>query len=186
MSVQAAIHHFPPVPAPLIEKANNLYSYLMYANAPLGEQLEAVYRYTDEFNAFLAPLMSCGKGCSHCCHIDVQITVLEAEYIQVKRGIPAQVNAGLTHGHREACPFLAPWGACSIYEARPLICRLYHVAGDPENCKPGRDQMLYVNPKDNHYGNDIFANLMKWLMHVAESNPECRFGDIRDFFPGGR
>lgn len=183
MSESTALPKLPLTPAPLIEKANSLYGFLMYGNAQLGEQLEAIYRFVDEFNAFLAPFMSCKKGCSHCCHIDVQITTLEAELIQMRQGIPAQPAPQFTHGHRDPCPFLASDGSCGIYESRPLICRMYQVVGDPENCRHGRNQLTYVDARKGHFGNDAFANLMRWLKHVVESNPDCRFADIRDFFP---
>lgn len=32
------------------------------------------------------------------------------------------------------CPFLAPDSTCSVYEARPLPCRTYHVRTDPSLC----------------------------------------------------
>lgn len=183
MPETTVLHQLPPPPAPLIEKANNLFSYLMYGNGQLGEQLEAVYRFIDEFNTFLAPFMSCKKGCSHCCHIDVQITTLEAELIQVQQGIPVHQAPQFTQGHRDPCPFLVPDGSCSIYESRPLICRMHQVVGEPENCQQGRNQLTYVDPRKGHFGNDIFANLIRWLGHIVQSNPGCRFADIRDFFP---
>lgn len=179
-----ALPQLPLTPAPLIDKANNLYAYLMYGNGQLGDQLEAVYRLVDEFNAFLAPFMSCKKGCSHCCRIDVQITTLEAELIQVRQGIPAHPAPQFTFGHRDPCPFLVPDGSCGIYESRPLICRMYQVAGDPEHCQDGHEQLTYVSAEKGHFGNAHFDNLMRWLKHVVESNPGCRFADIRDFFPG--
>ena len=181
-----ALPKLPPTPAPLIEKANNLYAYLTYGNGQLGDQLEAVYRLIDEFNAFLAPFMSCKKGCSHCCHIDVQITTLEAELIQVRQGIPAHQSPQFTHGHHDPCPFLTPYGSCGIYESRPLICRMYQVVGEPEHCKDGYNQLTYVNAEMGHFGNAHFANLMRWLIHVVESNPGCRLADIRDFFTVGK
>lgn len=174
--------NLPSIPKPLVEKANALYMYLMHSRAPLGEQLHAVYRYTDEFSLFVAQFTSCSKGCSYCCHMDVQITTLEAAYIHVHAGVTLRDDGPLTAGHRDPCPFLGGDGACGIYSARPLMCRLYHAGGEPENCRPGRSQIHYGHPP--HFGNAIYANLVRWVHHVTiEGGGTLR--DIRDFFPVG-
>lgn len=170
----------PPVPRPLVEKANILYTYLMQSRAPLGEQLHAVYRYTDEFSHYLNQYMSCGKGCSYCCHMDVQITTLEAAYIQAHTGVTPNGSVSLTTGHRDSCPFLDSGGTCGIYSARPLMCRLYHAIGDPKNCEPSRTQMHYGHPP--LFGNAIYANLVRWVHHVTIEGGDA-LRDIRDFFP---
>ena len=170
----------PPVPRPLVEKANALYTYLVHSRAPLYEQLHAVYRYTDEFSSFISQFMSCSKGCAYCCHMDVQMTTLEAEYIQVNAGVALRITKSITTGHRDPCPFLAKGGSCGIYSARPLACRLYHAAGEPANCQPGRLQNHYGHAP--LFGNPIYANLVRWVHHVMiEGGGALR--DIRDFFP---
>jgi len=172
----------PPVPKDLVEKTNALYSYLMHSGAPLNMQLQAVYHYLDEFQPYIAQFVSCSKGCSHCCRIDIQITTLEAEYIQVYTGIPIQLKATLssiTTGHRDACPFLLKDNACGIYSVRPLMCRIYHAFGEPENCKHGRRQVHYG--QSPNFGNDIFANLVRWTHHVVINGGGALL-DIRDFF----
>ncbi len=169
----------PNIPDDLVEKANALYQYLMTTRDTLGEQLHAIYQYLDIFRPYLAPYMSCSKGCSHCCHIDVQLSPLEAAYIQMRTGVVMSQPRSITTGHTTPCPFLSEAGACGIYEARPLACRIFHAMGDPENCRPGRNQIQYGHPPN--YGNDIFANLMRWMRHQeTQNNWSAR--DIRDFF----
>lgn len=177
-----AVPDLPPVPRPLVEKANALYIYLTQSGDSLGEKLQAVYRYTDEFSQFISQFMSCGRGCSYCCSIDVQITTLEAHYIQERTGISARGGMSITTGHRDPCPFVATDGSCSAYSVRPLVCRIFHAAGEPTNCRPGGTQIQYGHPPS--FGNDIYANLVRWTHHVTiEAGGTLR--DIRDFFPAG-
>ena len=176
----------PPIPRPLVDQANALYRALQTSRATFGEQLHMVYRYMDSFAPYLAQFTSCsraGKGCSHCCRIDVQITTLEAENIWLYTRRPVQpTNGPITTGHKTPCPFLDNAGACTVYEQRPLICRIYHVAGDPAHCDPksGVKQIHYGHPPT--FGNDIFANLVSWTHQVAINNGGT-VRDIRDFFP---
>lgn len=173
----------PNIPSDLVEKANALYQYLMSTKDTLGVQLHAIYRYLDGFQPYLAPYMSCSKGCSHCCHMDVQLSPLEAAYIQMRTGTQMHQPRSLTTGHLTPCPFLSEAGACSVYDARPLVCRIFHAMGDPENCRPGRDQLQYGHPPT--YGNEVFANLMGWIRHQETQNGWSP-RDIRDFFPNDR
>jgi Fe-S-cluster containining protein len=173
----------PPIPRALVNEANALYDSLNQLGRQLGEQLTLVYAYLDKFGPYVSTFASCSKGCSHCCSMDVQLTTLEAEYIQVHTGVPLRAAGRLTTGHRSPCPFLTDAGACGIYRFRPLVCRIFHALGDPENCRPGREQIQYGAPPQ--YGNDIFLNLLGWVNHVTiHADGTCR--DIRDFFPHPR
>lgn len=86
--------------------------------------------------------VACRQGCSHCCHQTVGVTPLEAfaivahllrtrsdeeltelsatlgERVRETRGL----SAAEQYSPRFPCVFLED-GACSIYEARPLVCR---------------------------------------------------------------
>ena len=175
----------PPIPRSLVDQANALYRALQTSRATFSEQLHMVYRYMDSFQPYLAQFTTCskqGKGCSHCCRIDIQITSLEAENIWFYTRRSAQLTGPVTTGHKTPCPFLANDGACSIYAERPLICRIYHVTGDPAYCDPksGAKQSHYGHPP--RFGNDIFRNLLRWTDHVASNNGGT-VRDIRDFFP---
>jgi hypothetical protein len=172
----------PPIPRPFVDQANALYRALQASRATFGEQLHMVYLYMDSFQPYLAQFTTCSKGCSHCCRIDVQITTLEAENIWLYTRRPAQPTGPITTGHKTPCPFLSKDGACSIYAERPLICRIYHVVGEPSNCASNSvvKQIHYGHPPS--FGNDIFANLVSWTHQVAINNGGT-VRDIRDFFP---
>ncbi len=87
----------------------------------------------------------CQKGCHHCCYHPISLSTLEMNniiqdnpFFDVSR-LLAQKNhfdrdAPISYKNR-ACIFLdSNEGVCTIYEARPLICRLTHVSSLPENC----------------------------------------------------
>lgn len=81
--------------------------------------------------------MTCKNGCSRCCYVDLSVFTVEAQYIRDwfsglesskktdiaelwKKEVRTQENFfGKTV---EACPFLKD-ESCTIYEARPVICR---------------------------------------------------------------
>ena len=99
--------------------------------------------------------VTCSKGCSHCCHYPVHISLLEG--IQLYSWLRGQ---GLwTRSLREKfqevstktwnlplevwflsmipCPLLKD-NLCTAYAGRPLVCRLTKSMGDPYYCHPHR------------------------------------------------
>jgi hypothetical protein len=73
------------------------------------------------------PHAACSEGCSHCCHIPVQITQAEALFIgrQIGRRPLAPEHQGpapVVDGYASPCPFLLD-NRCSIYTHRPMVCR---------------------------------------------------------------
>lgn len=96
--------------------------------------------------------ISCTKGCNHCCHMEVEITSDEA---LILKGILADGFAidrdrfirqsqrplqdetwRRRHFHPEnRCIFLAADGACSVYEARPVMCRRHTVTSPAVHCQ---------------------------------------------------
>lgn len=97
--------------------------------------------------------IKCRSGCSHCCHVRVVVTPLEAlslaEFIREtftddelhKLTKRLNVADSITHGMSDEehggahvhCPLLVD-DHCSVYQARPLECRGY-VSMDVEPCR---------------------------------------------------
>jgi Fe-S-cluster containining protein len=175
----------PDLPDFFLNKANKVYTYL---NGPdnLGAKLEAVYRLLDEMAPFIATFATCSKGCAHCCHFDVQLTTFEAEYIYMKTGVSFTNEGGITTGHAKPCPFLKRNAECGIYASRPLLCRTYHVLGDPGLCVDPTGEQIQYGSEACDFGNGIYKQLVGWV-HFQTANVEGgKLRDIRDFFPHSR
>jgi Fe-S-cluster containining protein len=84
--------------------------------------------------------MRCAKGCSRCCNVELNIFEVEATVIvEWFDSLPADAQEKLvgvwksmdslteqpteTKKKTKACSFLDSSGQCSIYDARPVICR---------------------------------------------------------------
>jgi Fe-S-cluster containining protein len=85
--------------------------------------------------------IKCGRGCSECCSQIFSITTLDAYIIQEHiRSLPSERQSQLEQKAKEytrkkslstgsnlkiPCPSLGAEGECTIYEARPVICRRF-------------------------------------------------------------
>lgn len=96
--------------------------------------------------------ISCKKGCSACCHMEVEVTSYEAKilakivgdgHVIDKARLQKQSERSLQdnqwkQGIRNLdskCVFLNNEGACSIYESRPVMCRRHSVTSPAKNCE---------------------------------------------------
>lgn len=91
--------------------------------------------------------IQCRRGCSSCCHLNVDISDDEASIMRFhwkgehrdRLRKQAKVNVEdfpYVLGYEDsACIFLKD-GACSIYEDRPVACRTHFSVSDPELCDP--------------------------------------------------
>lgn len=101
-----------------------------HAKSP-RERLLALYRVADILGRAIAPYAACKARCSHCCHIPVAMAPTEARLIGSKTGrraaspsLSLKADEGIAMGYGNPCPFLKD-DACSIYEHRPLMCRVH-------------------------------------------------------------
>jgi Fe-S-cluster containining protein len=100
--------------------------------------------------------ISCGRGCSACCHQPAPLTPAEAFHVaalisrspamrkRLADGRRRERSLGITADHpdrmsrwqteRIPCPALGPQGECTIHPQRPLVCREHLVASDPRFC----------------------------------------------------
>jgi Fe-S-cluster containining protein len=96
--------------------------------------------------------VSCSKGCSACCHFEVEVTNYEADIlaeiaqstrpinrdalrIQSHRKVQDKAWLKGIHDFTNRCVFLGDDKACSIYESRPVMCRRHSVTSPPLNCE---------------------------------------------------
>ena len=72
--------------------------------------------------------MQCRTGCSDCCHTRLTITRTEADAIAAHvAGWSAERRGALVHDVPDRCAALDPQGRCTIYDARPVVCRSHGV-----------------------------------------------------------
>ena len=148
-------------------------------------KLEKIYNESKKINEFLASYFSCHCGCYYCCKNDVLVTRFEAEYISWKTGLKV-TDKPFSFRNNNYCPFLKD-KICSIYEHLPLICRTYHVFGNPENCKVNYENGIgkYVEQYGTEigmYGNTIFSEFARFIFFVNENMFNGIRKDIRNFF----
>lgn len=72
--------------------------------------------------------MRCGSGCSHCCHVRLTVTTVEAQAIcdEVVTWPPEQraaLAANLAAAPADHCAALDNGGRCLVYSVRPIMCR---------------------------------------------------------------
>ena len=94
-----------------------------------------------------APFIKCKEGCAYCCK-EGEFPLSELEYINLmlfyttlsseKKGIINYQIQNLLNQKRQklyTCPFLVD-NSCSVYEARPLICRTFGLISYKDDGKP--------------------------------------------------
>jgi Fe-S-cluster containining protein len=141
----------PPDPAIFRETGEEVMRRLKTARSP--DDALAVARYgSKEMNrtfarsdSALKAMIACRSGCSFCCHVPLGVQaheiLLAADYIRKKftpeeveavierarihRGRVAGISGEESDNLRQTCPLLRDH-ACSIYEARPEVCRAHH------------------------------------------------------------
>ncbi len=131
----------------------------------------------------------CGKGCSWCCHLPVNATAPEgalvAKYIEDKFNVKdkgaliermsgwlAWYKGGKSASGRAECPFLRD-SLCSIYEVRPMGCRV-HYSADVEGCRRAMEGVsLFYEP---HLLDEVLEAVKPLCMEVRrnlESSGVC-------------
>jgi Fe-S-cluster containining protein len=130
--------------------------------------------------------LDCAKGCYYCCHIRVE--AFAPEIFRIKKHLedtapPERLSAiretiaeragrakGLSprdyNAARIPCAFLVE-GSCSIYSARPAMCRIHH-STDVEACKS-----LYRNPEDPTLGARAVPGLLQYAHACLRTLPQA-------------
>lgn len=171
------------IPAEVHRREEKLPGDLRLMNAKPMVKLARIRKSVETLFAYADGYVACRKGCAYCCHQAIDISRLEAEYIQEKTGIRhAQVSIPqqrdpLGFAEKTPCPFLKQ-GVCSIYEYRPLICRIaVNLDSDPYWCEFENWHKLGGSvPKPTFHS---IYNAYTELNEKAGS----LMADIRDYFP---
>ncbi|ANO35471.1 hypothetical protein A6E01_19860 (plasmid) [Vibrio breoganii] len=95
--------------------------------------IKKMYKDLDLFllHTGLKKLSVCVRGCAQCCTVAVDVSYLEAMYIADSTGVELRLDK--TVSKTGGCPFLVD-NCCSIYEYRPIACRMFHTIDHPKYC----------------------------------------------------
>lgn len=163
----------------LTRKINLVYK-LVEKGASTKAAMKAIYSFIDYYNKGMERYIVCAKGCSHCCHVPVHISAVEASYIEVMTGHKADFKAKKM-GHftdKQYCTFHDPVTAtCTIHEYRPFACRIFASFDDPKYCADGSNSHAITTNHGKHA--DVQINRIHALLLEASNND---FNDIRAYF----
>lgn len=150
-------------------------------NSAARPKLRKIYALVDKLVDAAAPFVACKSGCSACCHMNVNITEVEAQLIEEQTGrrykrLATPVRHPVDKFTGVPCPFLAD-GACSIYSVRPFMCR-HHVSFNLDSywCAPERAHLAEMPMVS-------FGAAKQAHRSVTRLDAGGMHGDIRDFFP---
>lgn len=173
---------------PWLEKSQVTRELLQVASEPtdIEEKRRRVIKIADRMAKALRPHVPCEAGCTACCHMNTIIYEHEAKRLAEVSGrrmttLPYRpVEVVVAEGAKyifHRCPFLVN-KRCSVYEDRPLVCRVHHSLSDSAlECNP------IVSPSGPPmYNPDIVE--VPYRMINAAINPMEPWGNIAEFFPG--
>lgn len=158
------------------------------SNANFQSKESKLVGLADKVNQAVQPHAACHKGCSHCCSMVTLIYRYEAVRLAQVSGrmmvdLPFRPHdAVLLAGAKvngKLCPFVVG-GCCSVYEQRPMICRLHHsLNDDPKDCIVSLEArgMAPVSMYDPDYVEVPYHEL------VRSRTPAEPWGAITEFFP---
>lgn len=161
----------------LINQEDKIERRLSKAKTSNFRKLEIIYELQDSLSASISKYTPCKKGCSACCHYNVNVSALEVDYIEKMTGHQRSRKLAPSENFLgKPCPFLID-NACSIYEFRPFACRRHHALTedaywcDTERC------FEHSFPLISYSG---LEGAFKQL--VSNHNPSTGFKDIRQYF----
>lgn len=183
--LEAFIAHEPWLePQAVVKQAKRIY----IQNAGLQVRYGQFVRLADRINQAVMPFAACHKGCDYCCSSMVTaIYRFEAIKLSEVTGrkmteVPYQPRELVIAEHNQRsvhpCPFLAE-GTCSVYEHRPLVCRLHHsLSPRAEDCRPLSPTLPAATCM---YDADLVEEPYHLLVHTLR--PKEPWAPIASFFP---
>ncbi len=155
---------------------------------PLRPVMNRIYNDIDYFmQNEIRPFSVCTKGCAHCCSVPVQVSLLEADYIAQKTSVKihhvVKDRYEMPKSVDGYCPLLDQETAlCSVYEYRPLACRLFATMDSWKFCEKS-DQKHYIHTFESQ---PLFTMIHEFLLVQSKHNAKplnvAAVAEIRDWF----
>lgn len=190
-AAQAKIDSVAPRALPLL---NDLFPRLQrelsgQENVTVEQIIEQAYAILQPIVESVGTVATCHAGCGACCHIPVRISEYEAAVIAARTGrkmTKVSAKAAKRLNQKEfycACPFLQE-GRCSIYEFRPLMCRIHFSLDDsPDWCDYGHGVKHSVAYWDRRPIELIWSNVELSISYSIHGKPIPPWRqDIRQWF----
>lgn len=172
--------HLKALPPSFTTNATRQTQAIAHMNASPKVKLNKIYALVDEYAEMRSPFVACRAGCDSCCHMNIQITNVEAERIARKTGRKLKTPRADTYHSAQKyagvpCPFLSE-SRCSIYDERPLACRS-HASFDVDSywCEPERMNTVAL-PMIS------LTDAVVAVREIAQGSSGRREADIREFF----
>ncbi len=173
-----------PIPKKIIKRMIWLDEYISNQTGTCNAQeiIKNIYSVADLYmKEHISNFSPCHKGCSYCCHVALDVTALEAIYIHSITDIEIN-HRSVKIDKTSACPFLKN-DICSIYELRPLVCRLFASLEPVKMCKSPQSFHSLHSIKSS----DFWLNIMGWfLLNSSKLTigpfPISPLKDIREWF----
>jgi Fe-S-cluster containining protein len=156
-------------------------------NASPALKLAKLTELANKVDETLRPHYTCSKGCCGCCSINTLIYRYEAvrlseltsrQMVDLPIRSRSRVLSVGKAAHGKQCVFVVD-GACSVYENRPMICRLHHSFLKPIYCN------AFANPGGlrtwARYNPDIIE--IPYHILALSLRPREPWGSITEFFP---
>ncbi len=173
---------------PWIQAIEILTHNIIHMNASPARKLIKLTKLANKLNEALRPHYTCRKGCCSCCSMNTLIYRYEAvrlaevtnrKMIELPfRSYHKVLSAGkLVYGKQ--CVFVVD-GLCSVYEHRPMVCRLHHsFNASSKDCTVTGDisEVFHLAMFDPDYIETPYHHI------VRTSMPKEPWGGIREFFP---
>lgn len=119
--------------------------------------------------------MRCDAGCGDCCG---PVPVTDAELSAVKRHMARYRVQAVDRG-RWTCPFYD--GRCTVYEARPVLCRLFgHTAGLLCSRGYNTNALPDATVRQVLYRQGPATTTLHSLIPTVDESSECRSIDVTD------
>lgn len=147
---------------------------------------EKLEKYKSSHQAFLC----CQKGCSICCEkgeypiSELELKYLMHGYIELDISTKIKIQENIKNIKKgEKCPFLIN-NFCSIYEHRPIICRVHGLA---YLCKDNLAKLPYCvnlgkNYKNCYKDNELLVEPIKDNLETYEVLKDFDFGPIKNLY----